>query len=195
MDFRTIIQALYYLSLKLNKDIDKLTAIKLIFFADRYHLRKYCRLITNDEYYAMKLGPVASAVKDLISDDIEDFLNDNEISYFKNYIRMTGQYNYTYSKDNLPLDMLSETEKEALDFSVQNFGNFNSKELIEFTHRYPEWKKFEQILKNGFKREKMSLLDFFKNPDDKLKDPFKSVPYDIVLSSKDVFEGMNGSAC
>jgi len=62
MDTKIILQAVYYLSTKLGT-IDKLHAIKYFYFADKYHLMKYSRMITNDTYYAMKMGPVASNVK------------------------------------------------------------------------------------------------------------------------------------
>jgi len=45
--------------------------LKLAFFADRYHLRNYARPISGDIYYAMKLGPVPSALKDII--DVQTF--------------------------------------------------------------------------------------------------------------------------
>jgi hypothetical protein len=40
-------------------------ALKLAFFADRFHLRQFGRPITNDECHAMEYGPVPSGCKDL----------------------------------------------------------------------------------------------------------------------------------
>lgn len=58
-------QILNYFAIKEGGKINKMKALKLTFLADRYHLRKYGRLITNDEYFAMEFGPVASGVKDI----------------------------------------------------------------------------------------------------------------------------------
>lgn len=56
-NYRKITQALNYLATKNpDKKINKLKAIKLVWIADRYHLRKYGRPITWDTYEAMPLG-------------------------------------------------------------------------------------------------------------------------------------------
>ena len=65
-------QALNFFARAAGGKINKMKALKLIYFEDRYHLRSYGRPITNDTYFAMKFGPVASACKDL--------LNENEAS-------------------------------------------------------------------------------------------------------------------
>jgi hypothetical protein len=49
-------------------------ALKLIFLADRYHLCRYGRLITNDSYVAMKHGPVPSATRDIVESN--DYLDE-----------------------------------------------------------------------------------------------------------------------
>jgi uncharacterized phage-associated protein len=59
-------------------------ALKLIYFADRYHLRKYGRLVTNDIYYAMNYGPVPSSVKDIAEGS--EFLGEKEKEYASNYL-------------------------------------------------------------------------------------------------------------
>ncbi len=80
-DTKLVIQVLHYILKKLGK-ADKLKLIKLIFLADKYHLLKYGRTITEDDYYAMELGPVASIVKDILS--FNDFtLSKAELDYAK----------------------------------------------------------------------------------------------------------------
>ena len=51
--FEKATQALNFFAIKNEGHIDKLPALKLIFLADRYHLRKHARPITNAEYVAM----------------------------------------------------------------------------------------------------------------------------------------------
>src|SRR5680860_294981 len=47
-------QALNFMATKDGGRISKLKAIKLIFLADRYHLRKYGRPVVGDQYFAME---------------------------------------------------------------------------------------------------------------------------------------------
>ena len=65
-DFKKATQALNYLAMNFGGKINKMQAIKLIYFADRYHLRKYGRPVTNDEYVAMGYGSVGSKKKTLL---------------------------------------------------------------------------------------------------------------------------------
>ena len=44
-----------------------ITLFKLLFFADRYHLRMYGSTITRDKYVAMEMGPVPSMTKTLVN--------------------------------------------------------------------------------------------------------------------------------
>ena len=71
-----IIEALHYILHKI-KIADKIKIIKLIYLADKYHLVRYGRTITNDDYYAMEYGPVGSTVKDVLEFD-EFTLSHNE---------------------------------------------------------------------------------------------------------------------
>src|SRR5258708_37156181 len=50
---------------------------KVLFFADRDHLREYGRPVTGDRYIAMTDGPVPSRVYDLVKDNL-DFSGDPE---------------------------------------------------------------------------------------------------------------------
>jgi len=62
---RKATQALNYFARQEGGSINKLKALKLLFFADRYHLRKYGRPVSECAYYAMTHGPVASEAKQI----------------------------------------------------------------------------------------------------------------------------------
>lgn len=185
MDMKVIIQSLYYISAKLDKSIDKLTALKLIFFADRYHARKYARFITDDTYYAMEYGPVASNVKNFLS---FDFSSLEEQRYSEKFISQENQHSYIFKENVLEenLDMLSETDQEALNFAIDSFGHKTSFQLVEETHKYPEWKRFESTLSDTLKREKILITDFFEKSNIQ-DDPYDVIPQDKVLLSKDFY--------
>ena len=61
-------------------------AIKLVWMADRLHLREYGRPITNDDYVAMKFGPVGSVTRN-ITDEAIPYLTDEQFGYSRNYLK------------------------------------------------------------------------------------------------------------
>lgn len=161
-DFKKATQALNYLAKRAggNGAINKMSAIKLIYFADRYHLRKYGRPVTNDEYVAMPFGAVGSKTKDIAENTT--FLADIEINYSKRYIVKKGYE--IQSIDEVDMDVFSDSDAEALNFAVENLGHFDQYELADISHAYPEWKKFESAFDSGVSTAfDMDYEDFFKN--------------------------------
>lgn len=161
-DHKKATQALNYFASKAGGKINKMKAVKLIFLADRYHLRKYGRLITNDNYLAMKLGPVPSRVLDIADSDI--YLDDKYKSYASKYIKALEGGRQVSSVERVDTSFFSETDIEALEFSWNNFSHLRKWDLSDFTHNYPEWKKHEKALRTGSKCERMDLKDFLKDP-------------------------------
>src|SRR4030042_860609 len=83
-DYRKATQALNYFARKQGGQINKMKALKLVYLADRYHLRKYGRLITNDVYFAMNYGAVPSSAKDIAEGS--EFLGEMEKEYSSRYL-------------------------------------------------------------------------------------------------------------
>src|ERR1700681_3309737 len=81
---RKATQALNFFANRAGGSINKMKVLKLVYFADRYHLRKYGRPVVGDEYVAMNYGPVASGTKDLA--EMSYFLGEEEESYAKRFI-------------------------------------------------------------------------------------------------------------
>lgn len=154
-------QALNYFAIRNGGMIDQLKAIKLVYFADRFHLRKYGRLITNDTYFAMSYGPVASGVRDIAQ--ANDLRGDDEREYANEFIsRVPDSYNIQSVKlyDSA---IFSDSDIEALNFAWEKFGSIRPFELSELSHEYPEWKKHKNDLKIS-SRVKINLKDFFDDP-------------------------------
>jgi len=173
-DHKKAAQALNYFALKNGGHIDKLKALKLIYFADRYHLRKYGRLITNDIYFAMKLGPVASSTKDIVEDSA--FLDEAEKKYARHYFRLQSQHKLVSEKP-VDTEVFSDSDIEALDFAWDKFGHIEKFTLADLTHRYPEWKRNEGSLHLN-PRIEMRLIDF-------LDDPSEDIEKCFALTNKD----------
>ena len=185
-DYKKATQAINYLTKKEGGQIDKLKLIKLVYLADRYHLRRYGRPIMNDAYLAMPFGPVGSSLKDIA--EFSKFLDESERSYASSYIGLGGGVNTVVSIADVDNKVFSKSEIEALDFSYNKFGASAPFTLANITHRYPEWKKFKSALESKeTTRETMSYVDFFDNPSDGKADSF-ALADDVLSASRELFE-------
>lgn len=159
---RKATQALNFLACQSGGTINKLKALKLIFFADRYHLRKYGRLVSECAYYAMAHGPVASEAKRLAEDG--ERLPAPARNYARKFIRRKTDYDYA-SVGGVDQAVFSATDREALVFAWRNFGHLDKYQLRDLTHHYPEWQRHERaLLHHGHRRVPMDCADFFADP-------------------------------
>jgi uncharacterized phage-associated protein len=163
-DYEKTIQLLAYIQKKANTT-DKLALIKLLFFADRMHLRRYSSLISHDVYYALKNGPAASKTLNVLNHS-----NYLESDVFKTKTKLLAKIQLLNSNERIIKETsttcLTEEEKKVVDNIVEIFGNFPVNTLIDITHDYPEWKRYEDLLNSGLTDgELVQMNDFFKNPD------------------------------
>ena len=170
-DHKKATQAVNHLALKEGGKINKMKAIKLLYFAERYHLRKYGRLIVNDDYWAMKLGPIQSTVMNIVGKNQGGFLDDAEAEYSEKYLGFGffgKRTRVVESREKVDENVFSQTDIEALNFSYDKFGSQEEFDLADLTHCYPEWSKFkERIESKSVTRVRMDVRDFFSNPDEK----------------------------
>lgn len=152
MDTRKIIQALVYLAYKEpNHEMDNIKAYKLLWLADRYHVRHTGRLVTGDSYFAMPKGPVPSDAKNILEGQKTHATNDK--SYQTEYLLLKGNH---FEALRCPdSKVFSISDREALDLAYSIFGAMSADELSAYSHEYPEWKAFEGKLldedeKNSF---------------------------------------------
>jgi hypothetical protein len=156
-----IIQTLAYIQRKTGAD-SKTDLIKYLFFADRVNIRRYFSSISQDYYYALKLGPIASETLDVLNKD-EEYLNypDDVLQLLE---KISIKDKQTRIIDEASLDLLSKNEIESIDFVTNIFKK--DMPLIEFTHEYPEWKRYGILFKNKYiSKVNINVEDFFKNPD------------------------------
>jgi len=154
---RKILQSLNYLaSYQDNKIISEMKAYKLLWLADRYHLRQYARTITQDNYYAMQYGIVPSTAKNMV-DNISNSVRNQK------YIQKAEKYYYK-SVTEVDMDVFSDSDVEVLNLILKNFGKMSPQALSNLSHDFPEWKRYEKNLTNGNKRSyKVDINDFFEN--------------------------------
>jgi uncharacterized phage-associated protein len=158
---RKATQALNYFAIQSAGKINKLKALKLVYFADRYHLRTYGRPITNDRYLAMNYGPVASSCKDLA--EMSDFLGGEESAYVRQFLSPSGHDFASTSK--VETIEFSETDSEAVEYAWRQYGDVSEFDLAKKTHQFPEWKQHESKLQSPYEsRVPMHYKDFLENP-------------------------------
>ena len=158
---RKAAQALNFFARQEGGSINKLKALKLLFFADRYHLRKFGRPVSECAYFAMAHGPVASEAKYIAEEASE--LPAPARAYARKFVRKDGDYACA-TVAAVDAAVLSASDQEALDFAWRYFGKFSKYTLRDITHHYPEWKRHVSKLATT-KRVPMDLADFFKEPD------------------------------
>lgn len=180
------LQALaYLLQLDDNHKMKRLKLIKLLWAADRLHIRRYGRTITVSDYYALPHGPVNSLALDIASVS-SDYLSDEVVVYISNYLTANG------SDTAMSLfpgdDYLAQSEKDMLKMAYDKFGNVDRFTLADdISHRYPEWTKKESKLKNSTSnRALIDKSDFFLNPE--CDDEYFGESNDILSLSKEVYE-------
>jgi uncharacterized phage-associated protein len=178
------VQALNFFAAKDGGEINKMKAIKLIWLADRAHLRRYGRPIIMDQYYALPFGPIPSNTKDLA--EVNIYSSDDEASYRNNYLSTIDKYNYK-TINSVDVKVFSETDVAILNSVYANFGQQTEFELSELSHQYPEWKKHEDGLTNKISsRYQMSYLDFFEDPATGNSSIFDE-PAELLALAKEIF--------
>ena len=158
MNNKTIVQALHHLIHNAGDGVmTKLFLLKTIYLADRYHLRKYGRLITGADYVAMRMGPVASQVKSAIESDISGDVEMNKL------FAPLGKSRDAAFRSICPpqREYLSDTELEALDMALAQFKKIGSGDIVKYTHEFPEWKNCEDSLNDFCQVVPMDVEDFF----------------------------------
>ncbi len=169
-----------------DEKLDKLKLIKLVYLADRYHIRKYGRPVVGDMYVAMKLGPVASTVKDITEES--SFLEVETKSYAREYIIPSSE-NLVFSHKETDMKVFSKSDIEALEFSCSNFMNIDSLKLSDFTHDFPEWLKHKPVLDARGGIAYMEYEDFFENSNTNADKLFiESVNPERLQASKEVYK-------
>ena len=188
-NYRKAIQVLNFFAIKEGGTINKMKAIKLIWLSDRAHLRKYGRPILNDNYYAMKFGPVPSFTKDLCECD-NAFLDDSEKNERNSYIKPHhSNMNYDSVAD-LNTKLFSQSDLEILEAVYSHFGMHDPFYLANtLSHQFPEWKKHEETINtNGRSRVEMDYEDFFENSDLIDDDFFLKEGDELLEITKSIFK-------
>lgn len=161
-----VAQALgFLLSLDENHKMNRVKLIKLLWAADRLHMRKFGRTVSDSEYYAMAHGPVCSLALDIAQLNKDGIaLSESDLRYLEEYF--TADDRDTSMQKEIGQDHLSETDQEMLRAAWEKFKDVDTFELADsISHDYPEWQKFQGYFATSGGRKSIDVRDFFKNPE------------------------------
>ena len=128
MDTTKIIQALNYLAChQSDRQLDNMKAYKLLWLADRYHLRQTGRTITGDSYYAMPFGIVPSDAKCILENAKTKLKNPD--GYKDKYIKSIENHQFKSVCDP-DLNVFSESDQNALDKVLNLYGNYRNQTIV-----------------------------------------------------------------
>ena len=141
---KTVESSLYILGKVPSCDMHML--YKILYFADSEHLAEYGRPITGDEYIAMKFGPVPSLLRNVINSvnnpnpwlkiDIDAKQYFDVVSYFVGAKRACNT------------DILSESDIECLDKSIERLKSFSFDQRTRESHNFA-WENAANSNYNG----------------------------------------------
>lgn len=135
---------LYFCTYTNPKFLGKTKLMKLFYFADFLHVKKYGSPITYDRYVHLEHGPIPAALKNLVDsagDDVDNSLLADTIS-----VEKTDNYDMFRIK---PLRKFSpedhkyftKNELEILNSVCQRFGEANTKAIEDASHKEAPWQK------------------------------------------------------
>ena len=130
---KTIQAVAFLLRRETSKEMNYMRLIKILYIADRESIKRTGRPITGDRVAAMPQGPVLSELYDLIKGT---HLRSPELArFFKK-----EDYKIRLVEDP-GLANLSRFDIETIERVAEEFRAFNEWELVELTHKFPEWRK------------------------------------------------------
>jgi uncharacterized phage-associated protein len=148
-NYKKAVQALNTFAKLEGGEINYMKAVKLIWLADRLHIRTYGRTITNDLYVAMKNGTVPSGTKDIVLKS--GFSEPEVIAYSNQYLSQPTGYIFK-SLSEVDEMVFSKTDIKIMQKVYAKFKDFTQFDLSDFSHQFPEWKRFEKELNAGVKK-------------------------------------------
>jgi uncharacterized phage-associated protein len=162
---------IYFASKSQGNKINRLKLMKLLWLADRIHLNKYGRLILKDNYNALPHGPVPSRTMDVSKQSI---INSFDVNGFT--ISAKGSFDSKY---------FSKSDIEVLEQVWAKYGNMNQFELRDFSHKFPEWLRYEKELNDKCLPNSYPIIidDFFSSPEKNVDYQFDADESSVSISS------------
>ena len=127
------VHTILYILNKIGGKGDFHKIFKVMYFADQKHLARYGSLITEDQYIAMKNGPVPSMAYDILKALRGQGMHSNDREKFSQFFKLIDSYNIE-TTINADLDELSEAAIKCLDESIDENAAFDFDKLTDKSH-------------------------------------------------------------
>lgn len=143
---------LFFANKSPDNKIDRLKLMKLLWIADRIHLNRFGRTVLRDCHFALPHGPILSKTMNLSKDSIENILWVDGLNIF--------------AEDKFDNKYFSESDISVLEEVWNLYGRMHPKRLEDFSHEFPEWKRFKEQLEDEDSPDgyPMEIDDFFEDP-------------------------------
>lgn len=148
----------YFAEMTNSKKIGKAKLFALIYLVDRYHLRKFGRTITGDQYYATEAGPIGVGVRTIAEQSGE--LTFDEENYATDFLQRAHKDHNVRSVTKTDFNFLSNSDIDALKYVADTFGRKGRNDLTAIVQSFTEWQKLSAKVVGGAE-VKMDMLDFF----------------------------------
>lgn len=126
----------------------KTKLMKLFYFLDFLHVKKYGISITGDTYYHLEFGPVPTTIKNLI-DTVSD---DPEKAILSDIIKIECEGGHDIHKivcllpfEKRDEEYFSQLEMETLKEVCQRFGNHSTKQIVDVSHKEASWRLTKEL--------------------------------------------------
>lgn len=157
MDLKKTTEALLYICPRL-KVRGHYQMMKVLYWADKYHLAHFGRTISGDTYYKLEDGPVPTITYDRIKDRTIINGNFETESFICTPIREPN------------MDYLSESDIEALEYSIEKYGHLSYGVLKRRSHD-ASWDAARDFGPIDFEK---FILTFDRATQEELKEYFSS---------------------
>lgn len=178
-DSEKAIAAIAYLASK-NEDVpelDKYKAAKLFFLADKYHLVRYGRPISGDDYRALEFGPIPQMILDMLQEVTAGLLLRAETARLAEVLDVDRSFKYPRfrTKGAISLDSLSKSDLMALDHVIKVHGHKSFSALVALTHSMAAYRHAWAGKAEGAKMAPMNYEDFFDEEPDAVAGAFEDM--------------------
>ena len=156
------------------ENLGKTKLMKLLFFADKEHLRRYGRPIFFDTYFKEKMGPVPSITYNIISsyNDLEKDDFKEEVQELLKWVEIREEdIGYprpmiTFKKKReFEEELFSRSELKVLKEVFLRFKNVTAEEISELSHKLPEYQRadmYEPISYSDMAEEMADYVEFWE---------------------------------
>lgn len=163
-----IVELLLYLAHK-RRGADKYQAVKFFYLADRKHLNRHGRPITQEAYYALPYGPVASKAMDLLERD-RWTLNEAGLDDLPFEVEEEIRKGRSLTVIGRPLrdvnfDLFSKSDLRVFDEVIAEYGECTFEQLFEITHNHEAYKKAWGRRRPNSKRAEMHYDEMIESPE------------------------------